>query len=68
MPILYLWLLVVAGMITAADYYYYHYKYWFAQGTAMGLIVMIAVIIFGCGTKRFGGTSRGPGEGSITPG
>ena len=52
MPFLYVWLLLVAGAITAVDHYFYHYKYWFVQGVAMGFIVLIAFLFFGCGAKK----------------
>ena len=52
MPFLYVWLLLVAGAITLVDHFFYHYKYWFVQGTAMGFIVLIAFLFFGCGAKK----------------
>ena len=50
MPFLYAWLCSVAIGITLIDKIYYQYKYWYVQGAAMGVIVLIAYGIFGCGT------------------
>ena len=52
MPFFYVWLLVVAAAVTCADYFLYHYKYWYAQGTSMGLIVLLTFAIFGCAPRR----------------
>lgn len=62
MPFLYVWLLLVAGVITLVDHFFYHYKYWFAQGTAMGFIVLIAFLFFGCGAKKSDANRTGSKE------
>ena len=52
MPLFYLWLFTVAGGVTASDYYIYEYKMWYLQGIAMVLIVLIAILTYGCGMNH----------------
>ena len=53
MPLFYFFLLVVTGVVTAADYYLYEYAFWYAQGSAMLLMVVITALMFGCGRVRY---------------
>ena len=53
MPLFYLWLMCIAGGVTAADYFLYEFTYWYIQGSAMLLIIFIAALSFGCGRVRF---------------
>ena len=52
MPFFYVWLIAVAGGVTCADYFLYDYTYWYAQGTAMGFIVLLTFAIFRCSQKQ----------------
>ena len=52
MPFLYAFFTIIAGGIMAADNLLYEYEYWYAQGSAMILMVGIAALVFGCGKPR----------------
>lgn len=51
-PFFYLFLLAVCGLEAWCDHYLYGYKQWYAQGVVMFVMVLISLIVFGCGRLR----------------
>ena len=54
MPFFYIFLVCVTAGVTCADYYLYEYDFWYIQGSAMALIVLITMLVFGFGRVRMG--------------
>ena len=52
MPFYYVFLFGIVGVIFMADKYLYEYKFWYIQGSAMALMVIIAACVFGCDRVR----------------
>lgn len=52
MPMYYVFLFGIAGVVMFADYYLYEYKYWYIQGITMAVMVIIAALVFGCDRIR----------------
>lgn len=48
-PLFYLFLLGIVALETYCDKYLYGYESWYAQGAAMLVMVLISMIVFGCG-------------------
>ena len=48
MPFYYIFLFGIAAVVTMADCYLYEYKFWYIQGIAMAIMVLIAMLVFGC--------------------
>ena len=48
-PLFYLFLLGIVALETYCDKYLYGYESWYAQGAAMFVMVLISMIVFGCG-------------------
>jgi len=48
-PFFYLFLLGIIGLEVYCDKYLYGYETWYAQGAAMFVMVLISMIVFGCG-------------------
>lgn len=52
MPFYYIFLFGIAGVVLFADKYLYDYKFWYIQGIAMALMVVITMVVFGCDRVR----------------
>ena len=52
MPWLYLFLAAIAAGVTTADKLLYDYDYWYIQGAAMLVMVIITACVFGCGRVK----------------
>ena len=52
MPFYYIFLFGIVGVVTLADYYLYEYKFWYIQGVAMAVMVLTAMLVFGCDRLR----------------
>ena len=52
MPFYYIFLFGIVGVVTTADKYLYEYKFWYIQGIAMAVMVLIAMLVFGCDRLR----------------
>ena len=52
MPFYYIFLFGIIGVVMMADKYLYEYKFWFVQGCSMAIMVLIAMLVFGCDRLR----------------
>ena len=53
MPLFYIFLLCICAGVTVADNMLYEYDWWYVQGAAMVVMVLMASLIFGCGRSRY---------------
>ena len=52
MPFYYIFLFGIAAVVLMADKYLYEYKFWYIQGIAMTIMIIIAMAVFGCDRLR----------------
>lgn len=52
MPFFYVFLVCICAGVTVADKMLYEYDWWYVQGIAMIIMVLMTSLIFGCGRAR----------------